>query len=891
MPPQEPCYQLSDVSFRFPGRSQPSLHELSFTIAPGERVLITGATGSGKSTLLRLLAGLIPHFSEGSLTGELRLHEQSLPETPRTQLQKPPGMVLQSPDAQLCTSRVSDEVRFGLQNLNLPHEELARRTHEALQHVGLWNLRDAETSTLSGGQKQRLVIAATLAMRPAVLLLDEPISQLDPQGAHEVLSVLEEVCKSQTLTLIMVEHRLELVAPLFERVLILDKGKLAFDGSAQALWQDPSPLRTRGLEVPFLPELFEALERPERPLRWREALPFFYELTLRQQAERYLATRLDPSAHAEMSHPSPAVPRAPILSAQHLHFSWPAPVGQGPAQKVLHDISLELRPGERIALLGANGSGKSSLLACLAGLQTPELGQLDAPPLAARGLLVQEPDLMLLEPRVHDELRYSLRLQGLAPREIQQRVEVGLQQLQLEKLAEEPPQSLSRGQRLRVVLAALLTRHPRLLLLDEPTAGQDRGQIARMMQQLRQQPQLETLVFVTHDLELALRHATRLLVLERGRLVLDIPREDVLNRLDELCLPGLRWPSALLLLHALRQGPPVITSVSVESGEVKPVSVESAGEKLAPFMLSPSQPTTSASELGVQEHSLSPHPPRGWLETLDPRLKLSVVLCAGLWTVALEHPPGLLLLVSVGGMAVVLAGLRPGALRSLGLTLLAACWGTTLGQGLFYALEPRTVWITLLPEGKFGGLDFPGVLLYLEGVRYGLVQSLRFSALILLGAALCASTSPERLFQALRWLRVPYGLSFMAVTAVRFLPLSLQELQLVRAVQRLRGYVPFQRGLRQTLTAELGALRPLLMRTLRRATELATALTLRHFDALDEQHHRLQPLRGATRASLVFLIAMTVCIVCMKILFVMYREEIFFLPSLRPLYGWIRTVL
>lgn len=321
------------------------------------------------------------------------------------------------------------------------------------------------------------------------------------------------------------------------------------------------------------------------------------------------------------------------------------------------------------------------------------------------------------------------------------------------------------------------------------------------------------------------------------------------------------------------------------------MSTASAGEKPAPFMLSAARPSTSALEVGSQAHSLSPSRPRGWLETLDPRLKLSVVLCAGLWTVALEHPPGLLLLVSVGGMAVLLAGLRPGALRSLGLTLLAACWGTTLGQGLFYALEPRTVWITLLPEGKLGGLDFPGVLLYLEGVRHGLVQSLRFSALILLGAALCASTSPERLFQALRWLRVPYGLSFMAVTAVRFLPLSLQELQLVRAVQRLRGYVPFQRGVRQTLTAELGALRPLLMRTLRRATELATALTLRHFDALDEQHHQLQPLRGATRASLLLLMGMTFSIVCMKILFVMYREEIFFLPILRPLYGWIRIVL
>lgn len=898
MAAQEPCYQLDQVQFRYPGRTTPTLHGLSFTLYAGERVLISGASGSGKSTLLRLLAGLVPHFSEGELSGTLLLQQQSLREQARTQLRNPPGMVLQSPDAQLCTGRVLDEVRFGLENLNLPEEELAQRTREALEQVGLWELRDAETAVLSGGQKQRLVIGATLAMRPAVLLLDEPISQLDPQGAHEVLTVLEQVVTQHALTLVFVEHRLEQLAPLVDRVLLLEEGRLVWDGPAPQLWQDPTPLQQLGLEVPFLPELFAQLQLPERPLRWQAALPHFYDVSLRRQAEQLATLRLEATVSesaAELggNKSDPAGDRRveppPLLRTRGLSFSWPVPLGQGPARPVLQQLSLELWPGERVALLGANGSGKSSLLACLGGLQAPSSGVLEAPPPEQRGLLVQEPDLMLLEPLVRQELSYSLRLEGMREPELSQRTQTGLEQLQLLALADEPPQSLSRGQRLRVVLAALLTRRPKLLLLDEPTAGQNRGQIGHMMQALRQQPGLETLVFVTHDLELALRHATRLLVLEQGKLVLDLPREAVMSQLEALCRPGLRWPGALLLLHALRQGPPSTTLEAASALPQHPEERSPGGQAGLDGSVS-AEPPSESSLAGVDAVSLHPGP-RGKLEQLDARLKLSVVLCAGLMTVTLEQLPGLLLLVGVGVGAVGLAGLRPGALRSLGLTLLAASWGTILGQGLFYAMEPRTVGLSLLPPVSVGALELPEVVLYREGLLHGVVQSLRFSALILLGAALCASTAPERLFQALRWLRVPYGLSFMAVTAVRFLPLTLQELQLVRAVQRLRGYVPLRRGLRPSLEAELGTLRPLLMRTLRRSAELATALTLRGFDAVEEQPELSPPLRGWARGGLMLLLLVTLSTVLMKLLFVLYREEVLFLPVLRPLYGWIRAIL
>lgn len=279
------------------------------------------------------------------------------------------------------------------------------------------------------------------------------------------------------------------------------------------------------------------------------------------------------------------------------------------------------------------------------------------------------------------------------------------------------------------------------------------------------------------------------------------------------------------------------------------------------------------------------------LGRLNPVLKLVLVLCVALLAVTLDQLASLGLLTVFSLSMVLGSGLRPRQLRPLLVLALAATWGTLMSQGLFYDRQPRTLLVTLVPA--LGGTPtqpwFPGLFLYREGVLHGLVQSLRFLSLLLLGASVSLTTSPERLFQGLKALRVPYGLSFMAVTAVRFLPLALQELQTVRAVRALRGHQPWRSGLREALRSEVAMLQPVLVKTLRRATDLATALTLRAFDPVRPETDRAPlSLTMGERVGLGSALLVTGGLVVLKGLYLLYLHQLLYIPGFRELYGWIR---
>lgn len=573
--------RIKDLSFRFPGKRNPTLQHIDLAVNPGEVVLLTGPTGCGKSTLLRCLAGLIPHFSDGILTGVLEVDGLDVPSSSREALAQHVGMVLQNPDAQLCASRVADELAFGLENLRLPPEERARRVQETLEAIGLVPHTFASVQTLSGGQKQRLVIGAALAMQPRILLLDEPISQLDPAGARDILGLLKTLKEQQALTLILVEHRIDEVSPLVDRVVVLEGGQIVADRTAREVWQAPACLSTRGLEVPILAEVAASLglglAHPsldglrevlaEQPPSSVPGLLEALRVRLRQSlpGEGESSQRLHPSPPPASAHPRPAptrpAPDAPALLELHdLSFRYPAtawsPFARPPAS-TLHRLQLTLRAGERVALLGANGCGKSTLLNCLAGLLPPTSGEIrilgrrhKGPP-PCLGLMFQDPDLMLLCDSVQEELDFTPRAQGLPLAERQSRVLEALQALDLSPLAQEPPQSLSRGQRLRVALGAVLTAHPQILLLDEPTTGQDRRHIRDLMHAIQGYPGLELLLFATHDLETALAHATRVLLMQQGAIVADFRPEALETSAQALLRGGLGLPPALALALTL----------------------------------------------------------------------------------------------------------------------------------------------------------------------------------------------------------------------------------------------------------------------------------------------------------------------------------------------------
>lgn len=572
--PEAGTLRVEGLSFRFAGKTSPSLHDIHLSIDPGEVVLITGPTGCGKSTLLRCLAGLIPQFSDGEVAGLLEVDGLSVATTQREALAQHVGMVLQNPDAQLCASTVYDELAFGLENLRLPPEEVKRRVEETLLAIGLSHKRHARVQTLSGGQKQRLVIGAALAMQPRILLLDEPISQLDPSGAGDILALLAELKSQRALTLVLVEHRIDEVAALVDRVVVMEHGRVVEDLPAPVLWREPLRLASRGLEVPCLALLSHEVQRTLPEGMAMDSLPISAAPLSRDALEQTLHT-LPPAHHARTrahlcevllkgplktleprAHPD----GAPIVEVQALTFRYPTGAFSfrpPTARPVLPELSVHFHRGERVALLGANGCGKSTLLGCLAGLFKPTSGRILVEGKALTrphphiGLMFQDPDLMLLCETVEKELRFTPEHQGLKAAQLTERVAEGLTRLDLTRLAQQPPQSLSRGQRLRVALGAVLTAHPRILLLDEPTTGQDRQHISALMHALQPSVTLDLLIFATHDLETALSHATRILILQDGRLVADLLPTDRDTCRRALEQAGLGIPPALKLLQWL----------------------------------------------------------------------------------------------------------------------------------------------------------------------------------------------------------------------------------------------------------------------------------------------------------------------------------------------------
>jgi energy-coupling factor transport system ATP-binding protein len=451
--------------WRHAGRRAWAVSELSLAIAPGERVLLLGASGAGKSTLLHALAGVLAADEGGESAGELLLDGRR-PVDARGHV----GLVLQDPDSQVVLARVGDDVAFGCENLGLPRAQIWQRVDKALAAVDLNLPLDQPTSTLSGGQKQRLALAGVLAMRPGLILLDEPTANLDPRGVLEVRDAVARSAETSGATLIVVEHRVDVWADFVDRVIVIgaDGGLLADGPTQRVLTEQGERLAREGVWVPGYP--------PARPRRRGAA---------RQNV---------------------------LLRATGLS------VGRRHGIPIASNIGLTVSSGRSTVISGANGSGKSTLALTLAGLIPPLAGELEASPAlhrgAARGPIAwrsrelltrigtvfQDPEHQLLATTVRAELEIGPRALRLDAAEIAARVDSLLRRLRLESLAEANPFSLSGGEKRRLSVATILASQPQVLVLDEPTFGQDSRtwtELVALLAELLDEGR--AVVSVTHD--------------------------------------------------------------------------------------------------------------------------------------------------------------------------------------------------------------------------------------------------------------------------------------------------------------------------------------------------------------------------------------------------------
>lgn len=454
--------------WRHAGRKNAALSGVDLDIAPGERVLVLGPSGSGKSTLMGGLAGLLGGAEEGEATGTLTV-DGVAPAQARGRV----GLLMQDPEAQVVLARVGDDVAFGMENLGVPREEIWPRVEESLSAVGLDAPLDHSTTELSGGQKQRLALASILAMGPGLLLLDEPTANLDPSGIAEVRAAVEAVVERTGATMVVVEHRVDVWAPLVDRVIVVADGRIAADGPLrEVLEQQGDALRERGIWLPGDDVAAEVGPAPE-------AAPASSE-------------------------------DAPIARVTDLT------IGYGKASPVRSGIDLTLERGVSTCIVGANGAGKSTFALTLAGLLPPLEGTVEVETsdgtagdphewsskqlLGRMSMVFQEPEYQFLASTVAEELAIGPRAAGMSEEEIAPLVEEHMEALGLTKLARANPMTLSGGEKRRLSVATALISAPELLILDEPTFGQDRGTWLGLVRLLRAAlARGVTLVSITHD--------------------------------------------------------------------------------------------------------------------------------------------------------------------------------------------------------------------------------------------------------------------------------------------------------------------------------------------------------------------------------------------------------
>jgi energy-coupling factor transport system ATP-binding protein len=520
---QPPVIEVADLSFQYAAATTRTLDNISFQVPAGSLLLVAGPSGCGKSTLLRCLNGLIPHSYKGTLWGEARLGGEDIFHLSRAALARRVGTVLQDPSRQLVASTVGSDLAFGPENLGLPVAEVEERVTRALGLLGLEGLRERETQALSGGEHQKVAIAGVLALDPAVLLLDEPLANLDPRSAWEALQLFRRLA-DEGRSVILVEHRVEdalKIAP--EQVILMDNGRITYYGDAAGMRRAAD---YHAVKLPAAWVMEQAVAAPE-------------------EAAALAATTSPPRQTAG----------DPLVRYRDVHFAYPAVGGRTP-RPIVRGVSAEIYADDRIAVLGPNGSGKSTLVKQAIGLLKPQQGEVvvAGTPTTRQsvaqiahtlGYVFQNPGHMLFAPTVREELAFGPRNLGRPAAEIPKDVDWALETTNLVPQADRPPLGLSFGQQKRVALASVISMRPRILIMDEPTAGQDYANYTRFMDEIVALPDLEGVIFITHDLDLAIAYANRVWIIRAGTLAADGTPEDVLSRSALLRECGL-LPTSLL---------------------------------------------------------------------------------------------------------------------------------------------------------------------------------------------------------------------------------------------------------------------------------------------------------------------------------------------------------
>ncbi len=538
--------EFSDFSFQYFSQAEPTLHQINLKIYPGEKILIVGPSGSGKSTLGHCLNGLIPFSYKGEITGSLKIKGVETRQQDIFNLSKTVGTVLQDADGQFVGLTVGEDIAFALENDNIPQGEMRERVQRVAEIVDMHNWLTSSPFELSGGQKQRTSLAGVLIDDVDILLFDEPLANLDPATGKTAIEIIDEIHKKSQKTILIIEHRLEdVLHRAIDRVIVINDGRIIADLSADELVSSQVLIENGIREPLYVTALKYAGVKVTPEMRPGHITTLKTEFSRAALQIWYGSIQRD---HRQNANPS-------VLKMEHVSFSYDG------LRPILEDINFDICEGEMVSIVGKNGAGKSTLSKLLCGFEKEDKGVIYYKGEDIRdktikeraeiiGVVMQNPNQMISKAMILDEVALGLRLRNVPEAQIAARVEKVLAICGLAPFIDWPISALSYGQKKRVTIASILVLDPKILILDEPTAGQDYRHYTEIMEFLLEINRLGvTIILITHDMHLMLEYTPRAIVLAGGRKIADTAASVVLTHAQVIEEANLKETSLFSLAH------------------------------------------------------------------------------------------------------------------------------------------------------------------------------------------------------------------------------------------------------------------------------------------------------------------------------------------------------
>ncbi|WP_077615545.1 ABC transporter ATP-binding protein [Caenibacillus caldisaponilyticus] len=550
----KPVIEFNHFGFKYRSQAQPTLYDINLTIYEGEKVVIVGPSGSGKSTLAHCLNGLIPFSYKGEVTGSLKILGQEAKDKGIYALSKMVGTVVQDPDAQFVGITVGEDIAFALENDGLPQSEMVARVEEASRAVEMEQHLLASVHQLSGGQKQRTALAGVMVDHVRILLFDEPLANLDPAAGKRAMALIDRIQKEMKATVVIIEHRLEDVLHAHvDRIVVMNDGRIVAEGAPDQVLAS-SALEENGIREPLYVKALKYAGCEVTPAMRPARLDAMEMNPVRERLYRWYEAIDSPAE-------KPKAP--PVLELKDIRF------GYAPGREVIHGVSFSIGKGEMVSLVGKNGAGKSTLTKLICGFEKPDSGEIvvDGRDMTAAtikeralkiGLVMQNPNHMISKQMLFDEVALGLVARGFSDQEIEERVEKTLKICGLWPFRHWPIAALSFGQKKRATIASVLALEPEILILDEPTAGQDFRHYTEIMEFLTELNRRGiTILMITHDMHLMLEYTPRAIVMADGRVIADESAVRVLADPDVMRRANLRTTSLFELAVRAGIGDPV----------------------------------------------------------------------------------------------------------------------------------------------------------------------------------------------------------------------------------------------------------------------------------------------------------------------------------------------